>query len=91
MASKSCFFIGHREASSEIIPALEEAIEQHILKYGVTEFIVGGYGGFDHIAASVVITAKKQYPGIALFKTLKGIAFMWYRILLKVMTMRYNR
>lgn len=52
--------------SSEIIPALEEAIEQHILKYGVTEFIIGDYGGFDHLAASVVITAKKQYPGIAL-------------------------
>ena len=40
---KSCFFIGHREASSEVLPALMEAIEQHIVEYGVTEFIVGNY------------------------------------------------
>ena len=46
---KSCFFIGHREASLEVLPALAEAIEQHIVEYAVTEFIVGNYGGFDHI------------------------------------------
>ena len=63
---KSCFFIGHREASSEILPALAEAIELHIAKYGVTEFIVGNYGGFDHMAAKAVIAARKQYPGISL-------------------------
>ena len=43
MNNKSCFFIGHREVSTEILPALESAIEQHISEYGVTEFIVGGY------------------------------------------------
>ena len=48
---KSCFFIGHREASEEIYPALYAAVEQHILEYGVTEFIVGHYGGFDRLAA----------------------------------------
>ena len=63
---KSCFFIGHREASSEILPALAEAIELHIAKYGVTEFIVGNYGGFDHMAAKAVIAARKQHPGISL-------------------------
>lgn len=63
---KSCFFIGHREVSSEVLPALTEAIEQHIVEYGVTEFIVGNYGGFDHIAAKAVIAAKEQHPGIAL-------------------------
>lgn len=63
---KSCFFIGHREASSEILPALCAAIEQHIVAYGVTEFIVGRYGGFDRIAAKAVIDAKKQHPEIAL-------------------------
>ncbi len=47
MGGKSCFFIGHREASEEIYPALYAAVEQHILEYGVTEFIVGHYGGFD--------------------------------------------
>ena len=63
---KSCFFIGHREASTEVLPALLEAVEQHIVEYGVTEFIVGNYGGFDHMAAKAVIAAKKQHPGIAL-------------------------
>ena len=52
MDTKSCFFIGHREASEEIYPALYAAVEQHIVEYGVTEFIVGHYGGFDRLAAS---------------------------------------
>ena len=63
---KSCFFIGHREASSEVLPALMEAVEQHIVEFGVTEFIVGNYGGFDHMAAKAVIAAKERHPGISL-------------------------
>ena len=55
---KSCFFIGHREASEEIFPELAEAVERHIVDYGVTEFIVGNYGGFDRMAARAVISAK---------------------------------
>lgn len=38
---KSCFFIGHREASNEILPALTKAVERHISDCGVAEFIVG--------------------------------------------------
>ena len=41
-----------------------EAIEQHIVEYGVTEFIVGNYGGFDHMAAKAVIAAKERHRGI---------------------------
>lgn len=63
---KSCFFIGHREASSEVLPALMEAVEQHIVEYGVTEFIVGNYGGFDRMVAKAVIAAKERHPGINL-------------------------
>ena len=63
---KSCFFIGHREASSEVLPALREAVERHIVDYGVTEFIVGNYGGFDRMAARAVIEAKTQHPQITL-------------------------
>ena len=62
MGGKSCFFIGHREASEEIYPALYAAVEQHILEYGVTEFIVGHYGGFDRLAASAVKEAKRFLP-----------------------------
>ena len=63
---KSCFFIGHREASEEIFSALAEAVERHIVDYGVMEFIVGNYGGFDRMAARAVISAKALYPGITL-------------------------
>ena len=63
---KSCFFIGHREASTEIYPALAEAVEQHIVDYGVTEFVVGHYGGFDRMAAKAVVDAKKWHPEITL-------------------------
>lgn len=66
MDSKSCFFIGHREASDELLPILRQTVEKHILEYGVTEFIVGGYGGFDHMAAKAVISLKRQYPQITL-------------------------
>ena len=66
MDTKSCFFIGHRETSGEIDPALYAAVEQHILEYGVTEFIVGHYGGFDRLAASAVKEAKRFYPEVKL-------------------------
>lgn len=66
MNMKSCFFIGHREASEEVFPALEEAVERHIAEYGVSEFFVGNYGAFDRMAAKAVIGAKKRHPGITL-------------------------
>ncbi len=63
---KSCFFIGHREASTEVLPSLMEAVQVHIEKYGVTEFIVGNHGGFDRMAARTVVLAKEKYPQIML-------------------------
>lgn len=66
MDTKSCFFIGHRETSGEIYPALYAAVEQHILEYGVTEFIVVHYGGFDRLAASAVKEVKRFYPEVKL-------------------------
>ena len=65
---KSCFFIGHREASDELMPALQRAIEQHIEEYGVTEFIVGGYGGFDRLATVALVAAKRVYPELTLLR-----------------------
>lgn len=66
MDTKSCFFIGHREASEEIYSALYAAVEQHIVEYGFTEFIVGHYGGFDRLAASAVNETKRFYPEVRL-------------------------
>ena len=45
---------------------MTEAVERHITEYGVTEFIVGNYGRFDHMAAKAVIVAKVQHPEILL-------------------------
>lgn len=42
------------------------AVEQHIVEYGVTEFIVGHYGGFDRLAASAVKETKRFYPEVRL-------------------------
>ena len=66
MEGKSCVFIGHREATSELLPILKQTVAEHISEYGVAEVIVGGYGGFDHLAAKAVISLKQQYPQIAL-------------------------
>lgn len=66
MSVKSCFFIGHREAPIEVLPALERSIERHIAEYGVTEFIVGNYGGFDRLAARAVMSAKRYHSNITL-------------------------
>lgn len=63
---RSCFFIGHRETSSDILPALKEAVERHIVEYGVTSFFVGNYGGFDRMAAKVLIEAKNRHSEITL-------------------------
>ncbi len=62
----SCFFIGHRETSEEVLTALANAVEHHITQYGVTEFFVGHYGGFDRMAAQTVIKAKERHPEITL-------------------------
>lgn len=61
---KTCFFIGHRETGERILPALAQEIERHVTEYGVTEFVVGHYGGFDRLAASAgAREAKKLSPG----------------------------
>lgn len=66
MDTKSCFFIGRREAPEKIYLALYAAVEQHIVEYDVTEFIVGRYGEFDRLAASVVKATKRFYPDVKL-------------------------
>ena len=66
MCIKSCFFIGHRETSEAIYTELRTAVEQHIVEFGVTEFIVGHYGGFDRLAARAVIEAKKSHLEVTL-------------------------
>ena len=61
---KSCFFIGHREVPENLAPLLAEAIERHITELGVAEFVVGGYGAFDRMAARQLAAAKVRYPEV---------------------------
>ena len=65
--NKVCFFIGHRETGEEMYPVLMQAVRQHIEKYGVTEFVVGQYGGFDRLAARCVCELKPIYPHLRLW------------------------
>lgn len=66
MNHKSCFFIGHREASDAIYPALLAAVRQHIVAFHVSEFVVGHYGHFDRLAARAVIEIKREFPEVLL-------------------------
>lgn len=67
MRDKTCCFIGHSRFSEDISQKVAEAVERHILEYGVTEFLVGNYGQFDGVAKRVVKAAKAKYPGIHLY------------------------
>ena len=63
---KTCFFIGHRDAPESIYNRLLEAVERHISKYGVTDFVVGRYGNFDHLAARAVLEVKRNHADVTL-------------------------
>ena len=70
MNGKSCFFMGHREADERLLPRLELEIDRLIQEDNVRYFYVGGYGGFDRIAAAAVKHAKQKYPDITLMLVL---------------------
>jgi len=70
LSSKTCFFIGHRDAEPHLLSQLQEVIEQHIVQYGVTDFVVGHYGNFDRMATTALRNAKQQHPHIRLWRLL---------------------
>ena len=53
-----------------MLPRLEMTIERLIVEEDVRYFYVGGYGGFDRIAAAAVKHAKQKYPDITLMLVL---------------------
>lgn len=69
-ALKSCFFIGHREADERLLSTLANTIERLVVSEDVTCFYVGGYGGFDRVAATAVKQVKQRYPEIILMLVL---------------------
>ena len=68
--SKSCFFIGHRDVNAEIYPFLLDEVERHVTEYGVTDFFVGHYGCFDHMAAQAIKEVKKRHHEVRLMLVL---------------------
>ena len=67
---KSCFFIGHRDADERLLPRLELVIDRLIREENVRYFYVGGYGGFDRVAAAAVRRMKQKHPDITLMLVL---------------------
>ena len=59
---KSCLLIGHREADERLRPRLELVIDRLISEENVRYFYVGGYGGFDRIAATAVKRSIRTLP-----------------------------
>lgn len=62
---KICFFMGHREAGDALLTRLTEEVER-CAGEGVTDFVVGQYGGFDRLAARAVRSVKKRFPQVTL-------------------------
>ena len=58
-------FCGHRELhdAAEVERWLISCVET-LLQNGATEFLLGGYGGFDRLAASVLHAMRQAYPAI---------------------------
>lgn len=67
---KSCFFIGHRESDERLLPRVTALVERLIEEEQVAYFYVGGYGGFDRVAAAAVKEAKRKFSGITLMLVL---------------------
>lgn len=67
---KSCFFTGHREADERLLPILTATIERLFEEEHVSYFYVGGYGGFDRIAATAVKQVRLHHPEITLMMVL---------------------
>lgn len=65
--SQTCCFAGHGEVWDNISQVLANAVERHIVEYGVTDFLVGNYGKFDRMSAAAVKAAKARHPGIRLY------------------------
>lgn len=66
----TCCFLGHRDTPEGVRPRLARAVERHITQYGVTEFLVGGYGAFDRMAGAVAQEAKERHSFLRLFRLL---------------------
>lgn len=63
----TCFLIGNRNTPYSVKEQLGYVVEQHIVEYNVTTFIVGNYGNFDRIAHDILIDVKSRHTNISLY------------------------
>ncbi len=59
----TCFFTGHRELPTFLLP-LKKKLNQTVLRLyqeGIRTFVCGGALGFDTLAAETVLKLKKEY------------------------------
>ncbi len=63
---KRCFLFGHRDVPEGLFPLLLDAVGEHYDRYGIREFVVGHYGGFDAMAGRAVIRLKQTRPDLYL-------------------------
>ena len=69
MKTQTCCFIGQRDIEPSEYAALDQRLEEEIVKLinqDVRYFTVGGDTGFDSIAAITVTRLKMEYPHIQL-------------------------
>ena len=59
---KTCFFIGHRNAPIALQEELNRSVEKMVLEYGITDFVVGSHGNFDHMAIAAIQKMKLLHP-----------------------------
>lgn len=60
----TCSFFGHAQITSKegLTSLLEQTIERHILQFNVTDFLAGGMGQFDNMAARCARRVLARYP-----------------------------
>ena len=70
-------FIGHNECFGISKERLKDAIRSLIEK-GVTDFISGGQGTFDHMCGRCVYELKSEYPQINNYLVIPYLSFNIY-------------
>lgn len=67
-------FTGHSKlnGSDPVKQWLENTVEQ-LIQRGAVDFLLGGYGEFDHLSAKVVNSMKKDYPNITSYLVIPSL------------------
>lgn len=63
---RTCCFVGHRDPPEWVRAALTDAVVYHTEQLGVTDFLVGDYGGFDRMARAVLAELRRTRPEVGL-------------------------